>query len=252
MVQVETWFQEDGKLAAQRDFVMTDGATGQVLGRATSTWVMINMNVRSSVAAQFSSSLLSGTDRPPEAAGLPPAPAPPPRSLAGSLAHSLPLPLRALLPPPPLNQTRRLIKFPDTMRQKCDAFQLDPPRHAIPRAQTRQKLPDVALPAEVRARVGWHAARSVLSSPRGGPPRPLPLAAWLLGGGVRWCARACSPPPLTAAPRPPSPLLPLLLSGRPQIVGPVQVARRSDVDMNGHVNNTCYLVSTERCGAAVC
>ena len=48
MVQIETWFQEDGKLAAQRDFVLTDAADGRVLGRATSTWVMINMQVRGS------------------------------------------------------------------------------------------------------------------------------------------------------------------------------------------------------------
>jgi fatty acyl-ACP thioesterase A len=27
----------------------------------------------------------------------------------------------------------------------------------------------------------------------------------------------------------------------PQIVGPVQVARRSDVDMNQHLNNVTYL-----------
>ncbi len=45
MVQIETWFQEDGKLAAQRDWVLTDAGTGRVLGRATSTWVMINMQV---------------------------------------------------------------------------------------------------------------------------------------------------------------------------------------------------------------
>lgn len=45
LVEVKTWFQEDGKLAAQRDFVITDVTTGQPLGRATSTWVMINMQV---------------------------------------------------------------------------------------------------------------------------------------------------------------------------------------------------------------
>lgn len=38
--------QEDGKLAAQRDWVLSDPATGEVLGRATSTWVMINMQAR--------------------------------------------------------------------------------------------------------------------------------------------------------------------------------------------------------------
>lgn len=113
VVEIRTWFQEDGKLAAQRDWVMTDKATGQVLGRATSTWVMINM------------------------------------------------------------QTRRLCKFPDDIRAKCESFQLKPPKHAIAREYTRQKLPDLELPAK--------------------------------------------------------------------IVGPIQVARRTDMDMNGHVNNVTYL-----------
>lgn len=113
IIEIKTWFQEDGKLAAQRDWVVTCQATGETIGRATSTWVMINM------------------------------------------------------------QTRRLIKFPEAARQKCAAFQLMPPRHAIPREYTRQKLPELGLPAE--------------------------------------------------------------------IVGPIQVARRSDMDMNGHVNNTTYL-----------
>ena len=45
MVQVDTWFQADGKLAAQRDWVLTDSVTGASLGRATSTWVIINMQV---------------------------------------------------------------------------------------------------------------------------------------------------------------------------------------------------------------
>ena len=29
--------------------------------------------------------------------------------------------------------------------------------------------------------------------------------------------------------------------GSAQLVGPVQVARRSDMDMNGHINNVTYL-----------
>ena len=45
LVQIETWFQEDGKLAAQRDFVLTELGSGRVLGRATSTWVTINIAV---------------------------------------------------------------------------------------------------------------------------------------------------------------------------------------------------------------
>jgi len=46
MVQLETWFQEAGKIGAQRDWVITDRITGRHLGRATSTWVMININTR--------------------------------------------------------------------------------------------------------------------------------------------------------------------------------------------------------------
>lgn len=51
-----------------------------------------------------------------------------------------------------LLQTRRLSKFPELMREKCDAFQLQPPRHAIPRQCTRQKIPDLDMPAEVGGR----------------------------------------------------------------------------------------------------
>ena len=47
-------------------------------------------------------------------------------------------------------QTRRLSKFPEAAKQKMEAFQQRPPRHAIAREQTRQKLPDLGLPAEVR------------------------------------------------------------------------------------------------------
>eukprot|EP00887_Chlorella_sp_A99_P001791 scaffold19.g1791.t1 len=46
IIQIETWFQEHGKIGAQRDFVITDAKSGQVLGRATTAWVMINMNTR--------------------------------------------------------------------------------------------------------------------------------------------------------------------------------------------------------------
>lgn len=46
MVVVETWFQEAGKVGAQRDWIIRDKATGRTLGRATSTWVMININTR--------------------------------------------------------------------------------------------------------------------------------------------------------------------------------------------------------------
>lgn len=112
MIELKTWFQQDGKLAAQRDFQITDVATGEVIGRATSTWVMVNM------------------------------------------------------------ATRRLSKLPEATRDRFESFQMQPPAHAIARECTRQKLPELGLPAE--------------------------------------------------------------------IVGPIQVARRSDMDMNGHVNNVTY------------
>jgi hypothetical protein len=106
VIQIETWFQEDGKLAAQRDWRVVNKNTGQELGRATSTWVMINM------------------------------------------------------------QTRRLTKMPKPIREKCEAFQLKPPRHAIPRGHTRQKLPDVDLPAEVGGLLA-RATESLCYSNRG-------------------------------------------------------------------------------------
>ena len=45
-MEFETWFQEAGKLGAQRDWVLRDKVSGRQLGRATSTWVMINMQTR--------------------------------------------------------------------------------------------------------------------------------------------------------------------------------------------------------------
>lgn len=46
LVQVETWFQAAGKLGAQREWLVRDLATGEVLAAATSTWVMINIHSR--------------------------------------------------------------------------------------------------------------------------------------------------------------------------------------------------------------
>lgn len=46
LIEIETWFQEHGKIGAQRDFVIRDKASGEVLGRCMTTWVMINMNTR--------------------------------------------------------------------------------------------------------------------------------------------------------------------------------------------------------------
>jgi hypothetical protein len=121
VIKIETWFQEDGKLAAQRDWRVSDAATGQELGRATSTWVMINM------------------------------------------------------------QTRRLVKLPEPMRRKCEAFQQTPARHAIPREYTRQKLPELELPAEVSHR--GHLPAGKAARPTGTPqPGVMPSCLQQLAG----------------------------------------------------------------------
>lgn len=113
VVEVETWFQQVGRLGAQRDWVIRDGVTGRQLGRATSTWVMINM------------------------------------------------------------RTRRFSKIPDEIRTRCALFQLQPPVNAIPTPYTRLKIPEIEIQSAMK--------------------------------------------------------------------GPMQIARRSDMDMNGHINNVTYL-----------
>lgn len=45
-LEVETWFNKEGKIAARRDWGVTCPTTGRVLGSATSTWVMINTKTR--------------------------------------------------------------------------------------------------------------------------------------------------------------------------------------------------------------
>jgi len=108
---METWFMESGKIGAQRDWIITDVTTGELLGRATSTWVMINMH------------------------------------------------------------TRRLSKIPDFVRERFKHYQLN--KHAVPSEYTRLRLPDIDHDTATK--------------------------------------------------------------------GPPQVARRSDVDMNGHINNVIYV-----------
>ncbi|KAK9757196.1 hypothetical protein RND81_01G147200 [Saponaria officinalis] len=46
VVEIETWCQPDGKIGMRRDFILKDYANGQVIGRATSKWVMMNMDTR--------------------------------------------------------------------------------------------------------------------------------------------------------------------------------------------------------------
>ena len=45
-MRVSTWFAEAGTLAARRDWVIADAATGQQLGAATSTWLAFNLETR--------------------------------------------------------------------------------------------------------------------------------------------------------------------------------------------------------------
>ncbi|BDA48332.1 Palmitoyl-acyl carrier protein thioesterase, chloroplastic [Coccomyxa sp. Obi] len=113
LVQIETWFQEEGRVSACRNWILTNQSTGEEIGRATSTWVMVN------------------------------------------------------------TLTRRLSKMPEEMRAKMEYLAPHPSRDVLPAAEVRQKIPDLEDP--------------------------------------------------------------------PEIEGPVQVARRSDMDMNGHINNVTYL-----------
>ena len=169
------------------------------------------------------------------------------RPLCAAALRLLPLLLLLL-------QTRRLCKFPEGTRQKCEAFQLRPARHAIPRDATRQKIPDLPLPAEVSegptqccasgcgsawwGRNGVAVLHSAQQWCGGASARccPFAIGCWLhLVRLPVTCPRPCTTSSLPPAPPPPRPLT---LS---QIVGPIQVARRSDMDMNGHVNNVTYL-----------
>eukprot|EP00955_Chlamydomonas_euryale_P097832 365104-Chlamydomonas_euryale.AAC.9 len=45
-VEVETFFAEDGRIGARRDWVVRSGSTSAQLGTATSTWVNINISTR--------------------------------------------------------------------------------------------------------------------------------------------------------------------------------------------------------------
>ncbi|XP_050206464.1 oleoyl-acyl carrier protein thioesterase 1, chloroplastic-like [Mercurialis annua] len=46
VVEVETWCQSEGRIGTRRDWILTDYATGEVIGRATSKWVMMNEDTR--------------------------------------------------------------------------------------------------------------------------------------------------------------------------------------------------------------
>ncbi|KAG7014515.1 Oleoyl-acyl carrier protein thioesterase 2, chloroplastic [Cucurbita argyrosperma subsp. argyrosperma] len=46
VVEIETWCQGEGRIGTRRDWIIKDYATGQVIGRATSKWVMMNQDTR--------------------------------------------------------------------------------------------------------------------------------------------------------------------------------------------------------------
>ncbi|XP_008794588.1 oleoyl-acyl carrier protein thioesterase, chloroplastic-like [Phoenix dactylifera] len=46
VVEIETWCQGEGKIGTRRDWILKDLATGDVIGRATSKWVMMNQDTR--------------------------------------------------------------------------------------------------------------------------------------------------------------------------------------------------------------
>ncbi|CAA7023917.1 unnamed protein product [Microthlaspi erraticum] len=46
VVEIETWCQSEGRIGTRRDWILKDCATGEVIGRATSKWVMMNQDTR--------------------------------------------------------------------------------------------------------------------------------------------------------------------------------------------------------------
>ena len=146
MVQVETWFQEEGRVAATRNWLLRDALSGRALGRATSTWVMVN------------------------------------------------------------TKTRRLAKMPDEMRAKMEVLAPNPPRNSVPSSQARLKIPDLSF-LEEDGEGEERGSSSSSGSSSGSDSEPSSSSS----------------------------------SSSTIIEGPKQVARRADMDMNGHINNVTYL-----------
>lgn len=46
VVEIETWCQTEGRIGTRRDWIIRDYANGEVIGRATSKWVMMNQDTR--------------------------------------------------------------------------------------------------------------------------------------------------------------------------------------------------------------
>ncbi|KAL4587950.1 hypothetical protein LXL04_000827 [Taraxacum kok-saghyz] len=46
VVEIETWCQSEGRIGTRRDWIIKDYSNGEVIGRATSKWVMMNEDTR--------------------------------------------------------------------------------------------------------------------------------------------------------------------------------------------------------------
>ncbi|KAK8650787.1 hypothetical protein V6N13_140413 [Hibiscus sabdariffa] len=46
VIEIETWGQNEGRIGTRRDWILKNVATGEVIGRATSKWVMMNEDSR--------------------------------------------------------------------------------------------------------------------------------------------------------------------------------------------------------------
>ncbi|KAJ6729053.1 ACYL-[ACYL-CARRIER-PROTEIN] HYDROLASE [Salix viminalis] len=46
VIEIETWCQGEGRIGTRRDWILKNYATGQMIGRATSKWVMMNQDTR--------------------------------------------------------------------------------------------------------------------------------------------------------------------------------------------------------------
>ncbi|XWS47211.1 hypothetical protein CRYUN_Cryun14cG0133400 [Craigia yunnanensis] len=46
VIEIETWCQSEGRIGTRRDWILKDSATGEVIGRATGKWVMMNQDTR--------------------------------------------------------------------------------------------------------------------------------------------------------------------------------------------------------------
>ncbi|CAH1417901.1 unnamed protein product [Lactuca virosa] len=46
VVEIETWCQSEGRIGTRRDWIIKDHSNGEVIGRATSKWMMMNEDTR--------------------------------------------------------------------------------------------------------------------------------------------------------------------------------------------------------------